>query len=260
MDIFAQPLGIPHAWCGSHVVQDFYNNFAGSANFTVFSDTHPLFLSVSAPLVMYTKFAGVDAAAFSGKKIRTGMPNKCILDSLGATISTIGMPDVYNALNTGQIDGVMIGADGYTVWNLQDVTTNLTLPYVAGGDVFITTMNTAKYNSLPANLQAVVANVSASYANTVCTMWTNVNKASLTLGKNSGIGFICLNASERAAWQSAMGNCTPNWINVTMAGKGYNTTVVAGWLSYVQARLAYWMGVQNSTPGIGWHDCFTYTP
>ena len=39
---------------------------------------------------MYTKFAGVDAAAFSGKKIRTGMPNNCILDSLGATTSTIG--------------------------------------------------------------------------------------------------------------------------------------------------------------------------
>jgi TRAP-type C4-dicarboxylate transport system substrate-binding protein len=260
MDLFAQPLGIPHAWCGSHVVQDFYNNFTGTTNFTAFNDTRPLFLSLSAPLVMYTKFEGVDAAAFSGKKIRTGMPNKCILDSLGATISTIGMPDVYNALNTGQIDGVMIGADGYTVWNLQDVTTNLTLPYVGGGDVFITTMNKAKYASLPADVQAVIDSVSASYANTVCTMWTNVNKASLSLGKSSGIGFICLNSSERAAWQTAMAGCTPNWINTTMAGKGYDTTVVQGWVDYVQARLAYWMGVQNATPGIGWHDCYTYTP
>jgi len=260
MDLFAQPLGIPHAWCGSHVVQDFYNNFTGTTNFTAFNDTRPLFLSLSAPLVMYTKFEGVDAAAFSGKKIRTGMPNKCILDSLGATISTIGMPDVYNALNTGQIDGVMIGADGYTVWNLQDVTTNLTLPYVGGGDVFITTMNKAKYASLPADVQAVIDSVSASYANTVCTMWTNVNKASLALGKSSGIGFICLNSSETAAWQTAMSGCTPNWINTTMAGKGYDTTVVQGWVDYVQARLAYWMGVQNATPGIGWHECYTYTP
>jgi len=261
MDIFAQPLGIPHAWCGSHVVQDFYNNFAGSANFTVFSDTHPLFLSLSAPLVLYTKFAGVNAAAFTGKKIRTGMPNKCILDSLGATISTIGMPDVYNALNTGQIDGVMIGADGYTVWNLQDVTSDLTLPYVGGGDVFITTMSNDCFNNkLTPELRTVVNDVAASYANTVCTMWTNVNKASLALGKSSGIDFNCLGASERAAWQTAMSGCTPTWINTTMKGKGYDTTVVQGWVDYVKTRLAYWMGVQNATPGIGWHDCYTYTP
>jgi TRAP-type C4-dicarboxylate transport system substrate-binding protein len=170
------------------------------------------------------------------------------------------MDQVYSALQSGQLDGVMIGADGYSVWHLEDVTSNITLPYMGGGDVFITTMNTAKYNSLPADVQAVIDSVSATYANTVCTMWTNVNKASLQLGKDSGIGFVCLNSSERAAWQAATSGCTPNWINVTMAGKGYDTTVVQGWVDYVQARLAYWMGVQNATPGIGWHDCYTYTP
>jgi TRAP-type C4-dicarboxylate transport system substrate-binding protein len=260
MDLFAQPLGIPHAWTGSHVVQDFYNNFKGTTNFTAFTDTRPLFLSMSAPLVMYTKFAGVDAAAFSGMKIRTGPPNSCILTSINATFVNMPMPDVYNALNTGQLDGVMIGADGYTVWHLEDVTTNLTLPYVAGGDVFITTMNTAKYNSLPAYLQTVVDNVSATYANTVCTMWTNVNKASLSLGKSSGIGFICLNSSERAAWQTAMSSCTPNWVNTMVNVKGYDNATLQGWINYTQTRLAYWMGVQNATPGIGWHDCYTYTP
>ena len=260
MDLFAQPLGIPHAWCGSHVVQDLYNNFTGTTNFTVFSDTHPLFLSLSAPLVLYTKFAGVDVAAFSGKKIRTGPPNNCILNSVNATPVSQPMDQVYSALQSGQLDGVMIGADGYSVWHLEDVTSNITLPYMGGGDVFIATMNTAKYNSLPADVQAVIDSVSATYANTVCTMWTNVNKASLQLGKDSGIGFVCLNSSERAAWQAATSGCTPNWINVTMAGKGYDTTVVQGWVDYVQARLAYWMGVQNATPGIGWHDCYTYTP
>ena len=142
----------------------------------------------------------------------------------------------------------------------EDVTSNLTLPYVAGGDVFITTMNTAKYNSLPADLQTVVDTVSASYANTVCTMWTNVNKASLTLGKYSGIGFICLNASERAAWQTAMAGCTPSWVNTMVTVKGYDNATVQGWINYTQTRLAYWLGVQNATPGIGWHDCYTYTP
>jgi TRAP-type C4-dicarboxylate transport system substrate-binding protein len=260
MDLFAQPLGIPHAWSGSHVVQDFYNHFAGTANFTVFSDTHPLFLSMSAPLVMYTKTAVRTQADLSGLKIRTGAPNKCILEKLGATFINKPMPDVYLAIKTGEIDGVMIGADGYTMWNLDDVTSSLTLPYVGGGDVFITTMSNDCFNNkLTPELRTVVNNVAATYANTVCTMWTNANKASLTHGKTSGVGFICLDASERAAWQTALASCTPAWVT-SMVGKGYAQGTVEGWINYTKERLAYWMGVQNATPGIGWHDCYTYTP
>jgi TRAP-type C4-dicarboxylate transport system substrate-binding protein len=253
MDLFARPLGIPSAWSGSHVVQDFYNTYGGATNFTQFSDTHPLFFSMSAPLVMYTNTPVQQASDLGGLKIRSGPPNGCIITSLGATLSTIAMADVYLAIKNNQIQGCMIGCDGFTAWSLGDVCNYTTFPYVAGGDVFICTMsNNCWNNKLTPALQTVVANVAAQYANTVCTMWTNENAASLTAGQNAGVNFIGLNCTERAAWNATVSHCIPDWVT-TMVGNGYNETVVWDWLNYTADRLTYWVGCQTAVgPAFNW--------
>jgi TRAP-type C4-dicarboxylate transport system substrate-binding protein len=239
MDAFSQPLGIPSAWVGSHVAQDYYNKY----KFSVFNDTHPLFFSMSAPLVMYTKTPVRTMADLTGKIIRTGPPNNCVLTSLGASPSSMPMAEVYEAISKGQINGVMIGCDGFTAWKLADVAKYCTLPYVAGGDGFVTTMSNKCWNSLPADLQQVVTDVSASYADVVCQMWTDTNKASMDLGPSKGVELIALNASEKALWKTALEGCIPAWVTA-MVGKGYVQSDVEGWLTYIQGRLEYWVGEQ----------------
>jgi TRAP-type C4-dicarboxylate transport system substrate-binding protein len=239
MDAFAQPFGIPSAWAGSHVAQDLYNQY----HFSCFNDTHPLFFSMSAPLVMYTKTAVRTKADLNGLKIRTGPPNNCIINSLGAKADNRAMSEVYEAIRTGLLDGVMIGCDGFTAWKLADVAKYCTLPYVAGGDVFVVTMSNKCWNSLPADVQQVVTDVSAHYADVVCTMWTDTNKASMAAGPSQGAELITLPAAERTQWQTALAGCMPTWVT-TMVGKGYVQSDVEGWLSYVQERLSYWIQKQ----------------
>jgi TRAP-type C4-dicarboxylate transport system substrate-binding protein len=246
MDVFALPLGIPSAYVGSHVVQDLYAEYGGKGNFTQFNDTHPLFFSLSAPLVMYTTSAVRTKADLSGKVIRTGTPNNCILTSLGAGTDNRGMPLVWDAVYKGQLNGVMIGCDGYSSWNLHQVAKYCTFPYVAGGDVFLATMSNKCWNSLTPELQAVVNNVAAIYTSKVCTMWTTANANGLQIGKGAGVEFICLSAAERDSWLAALNGCYGTWTN-TMIGKGYTNSTIQDWINYTKTRITYWTANQTTS-------------
>jgi TRAP-type C4-dicarboxylate transport system substrate-binding protein len=247
MDVFSQPLGIPSAWAGSHAVQDVWNEF----QFEEFDDTHPLFFSISAPLVIYSTTAIRTVADASGLEIRTGPPNNCVLTSVGIVPIVKPMPDVPDAIAKGEIDGVMIGCDGFTAWNLQDVLDYTTLPYVGGGDVFITTMSNDAWNSLPAALQQVVTDVSDDYADEVCQMWADTNQASLDIGVAAGVELITLSAAERDAWIAATAGCSDAWVT-SMEGKGYAASDVAEWVAYAQERVDYWIQEQIDE-GIPFH-------
>jgi TRAP-type C4-dicarboxylate transport system substrate-binding protein len=240
MDAFAQPLGIPSAWVGSHVAQDYYNQY----RFAEFSDTHPLFFSMSAPLVIYSKTPVRVKADLSGMRIRTGPPNNCILSSLGATPVKMDMGLVYEAILHGELEGAMIGADGHASWKLADVAKYCTLPYVAGGDPFITTMSNKCWNSLPADLQQVVTDVSADYLDVVCQMWTDINKSSMDLGVSQGVELITLSALEKATWQTALAGCIPAWVD-KMVAAGRVKSDVEGWMDYVKQRVSYWTQKQT---------------
>jgi TRAP-type C4-dicarboxylate transport system substrate-binding protein len=236
---FAQPTGVPSAWVGTHVANDFYQTYKPGE----FNSTHPLFFSASAPLVMYTKTAVRTKADLAGKIIRAGAPNNPILTALGASTSSLAQAEVYEAISKGQIDGCMIGCDGFSSWKLQDVAKYTTFPYVAGCDIFITTMSNKCWNSLPADLQAVVTSVSASFVGQACTYWTNANKSGMDIGQAAGVEFITLNASQRALWQASLAGVIPTWVT-GMVGKGFVQSDVEGWLTYIQGRLEYWVGEQ----------------
>jgi TRAP-type C4-dicarboxylate transport system substrate-binding protein len=234
MDVFCQPLGIPSAWAGSHAVQDVWDEF----QFEEFDDTHPLFFSISAPLVIYSTTAIRTVADASGLEIRTGPPNNCVLTSVGIVPIVKAMPEVPDAISKGEIDGVMIGCDGFTAWNLQDVLDYTTLPYVGGGDVFITTMSNDAWNSLTPELQQVVTDVSADYVDVVCEMWADVE-------------LITLSSAERDAWIAATAGCSDAWVT-SMVDKGYTQSDVEAWVAYAQERVDYWIDEQIAE-GIPFH-------
>jgi len=233
--VFAQPTGVPSAWVGTHVVNDFYQEFTPQE----WSTTHPLFFSASAPLVMYTSTAVRTLGDLNGKIIRTGPPNNPIITALGGATTSLSQAEVYEAIKKGQIDGCMIGCDGFSAWHLEDVAKYTTFPYVAGLDVFITTMSNAAWNSLPADLQQVVTEVCADFVDDACTYWTDANKDGMDMGPAAGVEFITLSAAERATWLTALEGCIPAWVT-GMVGKGYAQSDVEEWMDYAQERVEYW--------------------
>lgn len=240
MDALYQPTGIPSPWVATHVANDYYQKY----KFGEFNDTHPLFFHASAPLVMYTKQPVRTLADLSGKTLRCGDPNNPVLTALGAMPNNMAMGDVHEAISKDLIDGCMIGADGFGPWKLADVVDYTTFPYVAGCDVFVATMSNKCWNNLTSDLQKVFTDVSASYIDEACMMWTEVNEESCEVGLNASVEFITLNATERAQWQTALEGCIPAWVTKMVDDKGYLQSEVEGWLDYIRGRIAYWIDEQ----------------
>jgi len=233
--VFANPFGVPSAWVGTHVLTDFYNEFKP----VEWQSTHPLFFSASAPLVMYTSTAVRTLEDLSGKIIRTGPPNNPIIVGLGAATSSLAQAEVLDAITKGQINGCMIGCDGFSSWHLESAAKYTTFPYVAGLDVFITTMSNAAWNSLPADLQQVVTDVSADFVDDASTYWDNANKDGMEIGLEAGVEFITLNATERAKWVTALEGVIPAWVTA-MVGKGYAESDINEWVDYIEQKVSYW--------------------
>jgi TRAP-type C4-dicarboxylate transport system substrate-binding protein len=235
MDALYQPIGISSAWVATHVINDFYEEFKPAE----VADTHPLFWHGSAPLVMYTKEPVQGLADLDGMILRCGSSNNPILEALGATPSNIAMADVYEGISKNLLDGCMIGADGFTVWALGDVVAYATFPNVCGCDVFLVTMNNDRWNSLPADLQDVVASVSASYIDKACQMWEDENTASCNLGRSKGVEFITLSAEEQALWEDTLQAVLDNYVAARLDA-GESQSEVEGWLDYIAERVDYW--------------------
>jgi len=235
MDALYQPIGISSAWAATHVINDFYHEFKPAE----VADAHPLFWHGSAPLVMYTKERVQELADLDGMILRCGSSNNPILEALGATPSNIPMADVYESIAENLLDGCMIGADGFTVWQLGDVVACATFPNVCGCDVFLVTMNNDTWNRLPEDLQEVITSVSASYIDEACRMWEDENKASCNLGKLDGVEFITLSPEEQALWGDTLQAVLHDYV----AGRvdaGETQSEVEGRLAYIAERVDYW--------------------
>jgi len=234
-DALYKPLGIPSGWVATHVANDFVAKFEPEE----FKDTHTLFFHASAPLVVYTKKPVRTTDDLEGMTLRCTSPNNSVISALGAVPNNMGMPDVYESVSKGLLDGVFIGADGFTVWRLGDVVEYTTFPMVGGSDVFVLTMNNDTWSKLPSDIQKIFTDVSADYVEVTCKMWTDVNRASYDLGKEQGIEYISLSPSEKARWEQALANVIDSYVDERVAA-GESKTDVEEWINYIKDRIEYW--------------------
>lgn len=117
---------------------------------------HILFMSMANPVVVYSKTPITKLDDFKGMKIRyASAANKVMLDSLGATTLLIPPPDSQDALAKGIIAGATFPHEAGLAYDLAGVVKYALDPGMASA-TFVAAMNPAKYNSLPADLKALL--------------------------------------------------------------------------------------------------------
>ena len=117
---------------------------------------HILFMSMANPVVVYSKTPITKLDDFKGMKIRyASAANKVLLDSLGATTLLIPPPDSQDALAKGIIAGATFPHEAGLAYDLAGVVKYALDPGMASA-TFVAAMNPAKYNSLPADLKALI--------------------------------------------------------------------------------------------------------
>ena len=123
-----------------------------------FPGTKPLALWTSEPNIMIMRDKVIKTPAdLAGLKIRVaGATAAEVATALGATPVQMPINEVYNALQTGLIDGVFTGHSTLSDFKLDEVADAITVGAPLGRLVFYAVMNEAKYNGLPDDQRAAI--------------------------------------------------------------------------------------------------------
>ena len=142
------PGALPEGMNGYDMLWNAYD--AGLLN-DEFPGTRPLALWLSEPNVFIMRDHDVRTPAdLQGLKIRvSGSAAAAAVESLGATPVQMPAGEIYNALQTGLIDGVITGASAIGDFRLDEVANSYTLNAPLGRISFYLVMNAGRYESLP---------------------------------------------------------------------------------------------------------------
>jgi len=117
---------------------------------------HILFMNQAPPVTLYSKEPIKTLADYKGKKIRyASITNKQMLEALGAAPMLIPPSDAQDAMSKGIVEGAMFPHEAGLAYDLASVVKYNIEPPVASA-TFAMVMNPAKYNSLPADLRAII--------------------------------------------------------------------------------------------------------
>jgi len=138
---------LPDGKTGYDILWDAYD--AGQIS-GEFPGTVPLALWLSEPNIFIMKDRDIRKPEdLKGLKIRvSGAAAAAVIEALGATPVQMPAPEIYNALQTGLIDGVVTGASAVTDFKLDEVANSYTIGAPLGRISFYLVMNKAKYDGL----------------------------------------------------------------------------------------------------------------
>ena len=223
LEVFELPFMMTNAEATSRAAWDYGQKYAKDD----FSDVKMLAIHVHGPGNIYTKNKVLTQMSdFKGLKVRA--PTRQIVkmvSMLGATPVSMPVPQVPEALSKGVVDGAVIPyevAHGLKVNELTNFTAETDRSYNAlYTTVFVLPMNKAKYESLPADLKAVIDKNSGSDLSAFMGKTQAgddvVGKKIFEASKNQKISIIA--KAELEKWRKATDSLDDSWAK-DMTAKG----------------------------------------
>lgn len=152
--IVEMPGVIPEGMSGHEMLWNAYEDHLK----TEFPGTKPLALWVSEPNIIIMKGREVRKPEdLKGLKIRvSGSIASAVVEALGATPVQMPAGEIYNALQTGLVDGLITGASAVADFKLDEVADSYTIGAPLGHISFYLVMNQARYDGLSDELKAVI--------------------------------------------------------------------------------------------------------
>lgn len=201
----------------TQAVWDFYQKYLKEE----FKDVHVLLLHTHAPGLIHMKDKAVTTQdELLGKKIR--LPTKSIgdaLKALGAVPVGMPVPDVYEALSRGVVDGTLIPWEVVTATRVNELARHHTVARLYTS-VFLMGMNKEKYDSLPADLKAVIdKNSGSNIIQEIGKAWDDAEQPAFKQATELGHEIVDLPPAERERWIKATRPVVDAWIARTPNGQ-----------------------------------------
>ena len=156
----------------------------------------------------------------AGLRIRTGggQPSE-IVKSLGAVPVALAVPETYNAMERGVVDGTILPYEAAKAFKLAEVEKHVVAVNIFTTSQF-TIMNLDKYNALPSDLRAVIDELSGNWgAEFAGAAWDRAEEEGLEAIRKAGVQLHKISEADRVAWRAKTKGVEEEWVR-TMEAKG----------------------------------------
>ncbi len=202
MAVVDLPLGYKNGKAATQVINEVYKKFMPKE----LQDTQVMYLHAHGPGLVNTKDKAVRSLEdMKGLKFRAHGTSAEVAKALGGTPVSKPMPETYEMLQKGVVDGALYPLEADKGWKLGEVTKYCTLDYGAAYTTsFYVVMNKDKWNTLPPDVQKIIEEINAEWVVKHGQAWDESDEEGKQFFMSKGGELISLDAKEMERWKNAV--------------------------------------------------------
>jgi TRAP-type C4-dicarboxylate transport system substrate-binding protein len=232
------PLGYPSGKVATAVANAVYQKFKPKE----LLDTQVMYLHAHGPGLLHTKGTLVRRLEdVKGLKIRGHGTSALVVKALGGTPVPKPMPETYQMLQKGVVDGAVYPMEANKGWKLGEVTDYVAAAFSAAyTTTFFVVMNKDKWNALPEDIKTIFTQISEEWIEKHGMVWDYYDK----VGIDYFLTFpdrevIELSSEEMARWVET---AVDPMVDAYISEKTALGLPAEDYQQYLLERVSYWSG------------------
>ncbi len=199
MDFINLPFGNPSGEFATAIINEVYEKFKPAE----LSDVKVLYLHAHGPGLIHTKKKPVyKLKDLKGLKLRTPGSVAEVVKALGASPLSMPMPEVYQALQRGVVDGALFPFEVLKGWKMAEVVDYSIACYPIAYSVgFFVVMNKNKWNQLPDNIKKIIDEVNKEWIVKTGKAWDAIDYEGARYSLSLGNSIIGIPSKEAKKWK-----------------------------------------------------------
>lgn len=195
------PLGYTSGVQATQAANQVYEKFKPKE----FDDVEIMYFHAHGPGILFTAKKPVkNLQDLKGMKIRATGNSGQLINALGGTAVAMSMPDSYQAIQKGVVQGGIYPMETNKGWKMAEVVDYCTETYpVAYTTTFFVAMNKDKWNSLPDDVKKTIREINAEWALKHGQAWDESDKVGREFLTAKGGKFITLSDEQAAEFVEA---------------------------------------------------------
>lgn len=201
MGVIDLPLGYKSGAQATALINAFYKKFKPKE----LDEVQIMYLHGHGPAIIHTKRPVAKLEDLKGMKIRAQGTVVPIVQALGGAPVGATMPETYDALRTGVVEGSMAPYEALQGFKWGEVVSATTESYgtAYSAGMFIV-MNKGKWNSLPPDIQKIIEQINEEWSVKQGDIWDTIDKAGKDFVVKRGNKIVTLSKEESARWVAAV--------------------------------------------------------
>jgi len=225
------PLGYTSGVAATAVANDFAKKF----NPKEIQDVKMMYIHAHGPGMVHTKDKPVKKLEdMKGLKLRGTGTSAVVQKALGATPVAKPMPECYQMIQKGVVDGSSYPFEANKGWRLGEVTNYATAAFTAAYTTsFFVVMNKEKWDALSADIQKTIEDINLEWAVKHGEAWDKSDLMGIEFFLSKGGTIIGLDSEEAAKWEAAVAPVVDGYVT-DLKKKGFDAE---NYVSYIKESL-----------------------